>query len=501
MMHIPCSRRLRPSGLSIATAVLACLVAGCPERQGPTPTSKPFVGTKIIVAAPAGRSFAANWKVLLDEWSEQTGATVEVREYGDRPEDPRLKDLLDPSGGSATLADTDLLIFSPAEFGELAADNRLATFSDDQKTALDRVRWIDLFQGLRENAASLEKRPAVAPLSSPVLVCYFRRDLLEKAGLSPPAEWSDYQKLLETLDRWAPGLTAVEPWGEEFRATMFAARAVASVKHPENFSVFFDIDSGEPLIDSPGFVRALETSRAAVARMPAAIKTYTPADCRREFFAGKAALAIAFETGPAGADPASSPVKRPDGMQVGICRLPGVREVYNRSIKKWTTVSGEEVYRVTLTGFAGLCAGVSAASTPDETQAAWNLLATLAVDRFDTAFGEIPRSPTRKSQTAAPENWTGPELSGDEQLAYVDAVSDALQDARLVVDLPVAGRDQFRKALSEELGKALTTPGDPQAALHAVADRWRDIAKQVGPDRVVNSYRRILGLPPRRTMK
>ncbi len=337
-----------------------------------------------------------------------------------------------------------------------------------------------------------------------MLVCYYRRDLLEKAGLAPPQTWSDYQKLLDTLDQWAPGMTAVEPWGEEFRATMFLARAAAYVKHPENFSVFFDINSGQPLIDSPGFVRALETTRAAYARLAGEVKNYTPADCRREFFAGKAALAVTFETG-ANSQQAVT-VKRPEGMNVGVTRLPGVREIYNLSTKSWSPVSGEEAYRVTLTGFGGLCGGVSAKSSPETAQAAWSLLATLSVDKYESAFGETPHSLTRKSQTGHPDFFTSAELAGEEQVTYVDAIAAALQDENLVAELPCAGRDEFRKALTDALGKVFVTagdagskdaaPGDAQAVLHGVAEEWRSIAQKVGPERVLNSYRRILGLPP-----
>jgi multiple sugar transport system substrate-binding protein len=256
---------------------------------------------------------------------------------------------------------------------------------------------------------------------------------------------------------------------------MFLSRAVAWAKHRENFSVFFDIATGEPLIDSPGFVRALEAAQTAVARMPPEVKTYSPADCRRELFAGKAALAVTFETGPVEMNTGATSVRRPEGMRVGIARLPGVREIYNRSTKSWTSLGAEEVNRVTLTGFAGLCGGVASSSTPAEAQAAWSLLAALSVDRFETAFSEVPRSPTRKSQTPHPESWTGPELDGEEQLAYVDAVSDALIDDRLVAEFPMAGRDQFRKSLTDALSQALASPGDPQAALKAVAEEWRTI--------------------------
>jgi len=495
-MSSTCFVRSVRAWVLLAAGCLPCLAAGCPDQQAPQPAAKPFAGTRVVVAVPADYPFAADWKIVLDEWSEQTGATAEIREYDagkeSSPLSARLKEGADPA---QSLAEADLLFFSPTELGELAADGRLATLTKAQQPVLDSLDWIDLFPGLRDHAGTLQKLPAVLPLSSPVLVCYYRRDLLERANLKPPETWDEYQQLLDTLDQWAPGLSAVEPWGEESRATMFFARVVAWAKHPENYSVFFNIETGEPLIDSPGFVRALEASRKAVARMPADVRNYSPADCRRELLAGRAALAIAFESPAPHETP--SPPQRPDGMAVGVTRLPGAKEVYNRSTSAWETPAANGVNRVTLTGFAGLCAGVSTSSTPAEAQAAWSLLATLAIDRFDVSFGSLPKSPTRKSQMAHPDAWSGAELQPEERLQYVDAVADSLQDNRLIVELPVAGREKFRGALAAALGRALAEPGDPSAPLRAAADEWRNIAGETGTERVVDSYRRVLGLAPR----
>jgi hypothetical protein len=141
----------------MATASSICLLAGCPAQHAPAPATKPFSGTKIVVAAPSGKGFAANWKILLDEWSEQTGAAVEVREFGDKPDDPRLIASLDPAGGSAALAD----LIADLRVNSRAANNRLATISDDQQ------RRSSVFAGPISGgakAASRQKQPAVVPL-------------------------------------------------------------------------------------------------------------------------------------------------------------------------------------------------------------------------------------------------------------------------------------------------------------------------------------------------
>jgi multiple sugar transport system substrate-binding protein len=183
-------------------------------------------------------------------------------------------------------------------------------------------------------------------------------------------------------------------------------------------------------------------------------------------------------------------------MQVSVVRLPGTREIYNRSTSSWNELRDEQVNHVTYTGFAGMCGGVAQASPQIEAHAAWSLLSMLAIERYESAFAEIPRSPTRKSQTGRPDAWSGPELAGDEPLEYLDAVADGLQDKRLVVELPLVGADQFRKSITAGLGKVLAEPGDPKKMLDEIATEWKAIVEKVGAQNVTNSYRRVLGMPP-----
>lgn len=490
-------------------------------------TAPPFADQTLNVAMPAALGFRDRWDIILDEWSAQTGARPHLLEYDVRENRRALIELLKPSqsgtqavpenpaaapGRAGESGDPPALsVFPIARIPELAAENVLASIPDDQRAA-DRLNWIDVFRGLREHVASVEGQPTVVPLSCPVLVCYYRRDLLEQAGLAPPDTWDDYQQLLDTLDRWAPGMTAVEPWGDDYRATMFLARAVSYAKHPGNYSFFFDISSGEPLIDRPGFVRALEAARSALAQMPEAVKEYTPADCRRDFFLGRAALAVTFETGPGnpplpfGPSERSNPprpvtvtgrgdVTRPS-LVAGFCRLPGQREVYNHSTESWESPPGASVNRVTLTGFTGLCAGVSRTSSPLQQQAAWNLLTTLAVENLTIVFPAATKGPCRRSQVTRPSAWVGEELSAGEGAEYLHAVAESLGDSQLVAELPVVGRDRFRTALTAGVSTVLSGSAQPQQALAEVAHRWQQITEEVGLEAVLDSYRRSLGLPP-----
>jgi multiple sugar transport system substrate-binding protein len=497
--------------------IVVAAFAGCfgsAEKPGETqPDNNPFAGQRLRAVVPKGLELPAAWKPILDEWSAQTGALYQMDEVDfPTPTQPQSSSTAARFAGSGDSPGGGLVVFPTALLAELAGARLLAPLPQDQLSE-ENLRWLDVFAGLREQVASLERQPTVVPISSPVLVCYYRRDLLEKAGLSPPATWSDYQKLLDTLDRWAPGLTAVEPWGEDFRATMFLARAVSYAKHPAYYSVFFDEETGAPLIDRPSFVRALADAQAALAKMPPAVAGFSPRDCRREFFTGRAALAVAFETGPgnpplafgpgwpldpeaASAADSAPAAGRPETATIGFCRLPGVRDVYDPSTRNWVPAADGKVNQVTLSGFGGLCAGVSSASTPLQAQAAWNVLATLSLDNIENAFPGAAKSPSRQSQLAKPAAWVGEELTADEAQRYLETAAASLRDTRLVPELPVVGHAQFRAALTEQLGEVLAGRAEPQTALSATAEKWRQIANDLGREKVRDSYRRSLGLRP-----
>jgi multiple sugar transport system substrate-binding protein len=234
--------------------------------------------------------FRTAWEGPLNEWAAQTGGKYTLTELkpGERPD------------GSSLFEGDDrqtLAIFPLEQAPSLIAAGKLAPIPESLHGADENgVLWSELFAGLAAKIASRKDTPLLVPLECPVLVCYYRHDLLNAAGLNPPQTWDEYQQLLERITAWAPGLVALEPWSEQFRATMFLARAVSLAQHPGHYSLYFDIETGEPLIDSPGFVRALEAARAAVARMGPVVLAYNPADCRTALLSGRAALAVAYES-------------------------------------------------------------------------------------------------------------------------------------------------------------------------------------------------------------
>lgn len=501
----------------VLAAFLACLCTlpcsfGCRRKPAEnSDASSPFAGEEIRISLPDGLGLSEHWKFPLDEWSAQTAGRCVLAEYDPSSLSEATSSDLDRTGATPW-PEADLIVFPITRIGELARSKALAPFSRDQLSDA-ALNWRDLFKGLRDTVGSPGRSPTVLPICCPVLVCYYRRDLLEAAGRSEPETWDDYLRLVKTVSEWAPGLTAVEPWGKSFRATTFLARAVSYARPPSQYSVFFDIQTGAPLIDSAPFARALERAREAVAAMPAAVTSYSPVDCRRDILEGKAAIALTYETGSTGSrtpfaptdeshsmaeddDIAGHQQHRADGIHIGFCRLPGSSEFYDRETSSWKAPRDAGVNRVDLVAFGGLCAATSAKSSPAKRQASANLLSWVAVRELQTCFPGPTKSPCRESHLNNPFEWTGTDLFPDEGLQYLQAVASALRDPLLVAELPVVGRSQYRAALTEGIGQVLSGAAGPQESLANVAKNWEMISRHLGVEIVRNSYRASLGLPP-----
>ena len=504
-----CVYRTRPSHplaarpvvkLDIALCIVILFgIAGCTSNEPAAGPDRPFQGLDLHVATPAGWGFPAAWELALNDWGAQTGATCRLHEIAIDASQPAF-------GMSQAFDQNALVVFPLANLAEIASGGALAAIPGPV-LADDQLAWRDIFQGLRESACSWQGAAAIAPLHCPVLVCYYRADLLKQAGLPPPYTWRDYQVLLERLDVWAPGLTAVEPWSAEFRTTMFLARAVSYARHPGHFSCLFDIETGAPLIGHAGFTQALEDARLALGKMSPAVLDYNPDDCRREFFSGRAALAVAYENGPVWqpapfaaakqAKPSAAEPLRPANLVAGFCRLPGVDKVFNPSRQAWEVPADGGPHQVTLAGFGGLAIGVSAHGPPAQIAAAWNAVIKTCAPEWSAALPPGTASLCRESQLAQAGAWCGGELQGHERSQFAQAVAASLRDSELVSELPVPRRAEFRQALSDALTDVLAGKLEAAAGLAQAATRWQALIEAVGVEKFRDVYRQSLGLRPK----
>ncbi len=477
------ARRLGSVLLSLG---LVCVAACQPQAQTPKTNGLPLAGQTVELVIPTDLSLRDHWEPLLQEWHAQTGGDVAWAEYepGKASWNGERSASEAPNGGR-------LIVLA---LPELAAADAAGFLTPLPNAVADEagIDQKDLFPGLKDAALSRQKRLIAMPVSAPVLLCYYRKDLLDAAGLVPPETWDDYQALLDKLAEWAPGLLALEPCGPEFRAELFLARSAAFAKHPQNYSVWFDIQTGDPLFDSPAFERALDTARLAWSKMPADIWTLSPAECRLALLSGKTALVLAWEPAmsyPPSAKEGETASESTEPLAIGIVPLPGTRSVYQSSAKRWENIPGDAPHQPAFVGFTGLAMGVQAGS---DRAAAWNLLQTLS-SRSDQAFAERPRSVCRESEVMSA--FDSGQLPAEAASLVVDATAQSLRRRDAVCDLTVEAAPQIREILAAELEAAQDASKPTIDILAAMQSRVKE-ATESDRARLRDSYRRSVGLAP-----
>jgi ABC-type glycerol-3-phosphate transport system substrate-binding protein len=179
-----------------------------------------------------------------------------------------------------------------------------------------------------------------------------------------------------------------------------------------------------------------------------------------------------------------------------LARLPGARQVYDRKGSSWESLPEGEINYATLAPVGGLVIAVAKSIPAERAEAAWNLVNFLSVDRYQQALATVPKSVCRESQMANAVDWIGPELRTDEMYGYLAASSESLRTTNLSPELPVIGRADLRKSLTEGITSAMEGKATPEAALKEVADRWKAVSAGFGVERMRDSYRACLGLSP-----
>jgi ABC-type glycerol-3-phosphate transport system substrate-binding protein len=454
---------------------------------------------------------------LKGEWKAQTGSTLQVDQAarldlaGTAP--PEADAVLAGSSQLAELAARSWIVFMPQ--GML--DERGEAGSGTAKAGPRQGGWTEVFTLLRAREAVWGGATVAVPFGSPVLTLYYRADLLEKLGARPPRTWTEYQKLAKLLEDRAklgelapppgsPWSGAMEPLGPGWAGTMLLARAAPYATHRANYSALFQIDTMEPLIDGPPFVRALEEQVAALGSNSGEQLRSDPTTVRRAFWAGRCGMAVTWPSAAEKGRPQTSEVSKTSEVsgtgsmpasheiRLGLVELPGSMDVYNIAPQAWESRRPEEDPHVPLLGIAGRLGTVTTCCASPET--AFRLLFWLSSQQWNRQVSAISPATTlfRQSDMRFPQAWTEAEIPPATAAQYALLTQQTLSRQQWTFALRIPGRGEYLAVLDDAVQQAIRGQQKPQEALRQAKTRWRDITSRLGLDRQRDAYRRSLGL-------
>jgi len=210
---------LRQSVVGASLAVVAVLgLSACGGGESQGQASGGSGGTTVRVTL-ANHVWTENLKKSLPDFEKQSGLKVELTQLGE----DQLSDQYNVKLNAGS-ADLDVMMYRPLQEGKLFAKNKyLADLSNDVKSNKD-WDWSD-FQAGPVKSTSYNNKVVGVPLITEQEVLYYRKDLLQKAGIAnPPQTLDELKSAAAKIAEANPGVAGfVARTGKSAAVTQFSS--------------------------------------------------------------------------------------------------------------------------------------------------------------------------------------------------------------------------------------------------------------------------------------
>jgi multiple sugar transport system substrate-binding protein len=356
-----------------------------------------------------------------------------------------------------------------------------------------------------KRVASWGDVPYMVPVDGDRHYLQYRRDLLEspvyraefKAAtgreLGVPKTWPELQAIARFFQgRKLPDGSVLSGIAEvtvsdALLGNYFIKRAAPYAKHPAvKGGFYFDLETMEPLVNTPGWVEALKDFVAAQDLYPKGGQTMSFFDAINAFGRGNVVFSDSWDDPFVEAMEPGNPLRN----KVAAALSPGSRKVWNRKTGRWDEFPDVNYAPYIVYGWTSGVARTSA-----HKDAAFDFLGFYANrknHRADLQVGRFGMNPFRQSDLD-PRLWIeGAGWSEAVARSYVDTLERQARSTNRVLDLRIHRGQEYVQILSVGVYRALTRRDTPQAALDEVARRWRQLTERVGVDKQREAYRHVV---------
>jgi multiple sugar transport system substrate-binding protein len=265
---------------------------------------------------------------------------------------------------------------------------------------------------------------------------------------------------------------------------------------PENPSLYwFDPENMDPLIDSPGHVRALKKLVELTEYGPDAMTAWSLGESWDHFLRGEAALTFTWGDLGALAQQQGSQVKG----KIGAAPIPGTKKYYNIDTGEWVQTDQPNVVGNTTGGsWAGVISKFS-----DAPEATYYLLALMATKEKSTVYaarGWDGVDPGRSFHFLPPDgsgsmgNYNKAGWNERDAEEYTTAYFDSFNAEQQFPYLRVPATFEYWTALDISLSEAVTGQAEPEEVLKTTAEEFDSITERLGREEQLEIYRTSLNL-------
>jgi len=479
-----------------ATAAPAAAPTAAPKPQAqPTPAaaaaSRNYKGKELRYAGLGSMGEAV--EKMGGPWMAERGVKMNRGAFGQQELEEKILQAM-----ATNSYFVDLVQFNSNSSGDVMGGGWLLEVPKEIKSLVDME---DVFPLYRDRLLSWQGKQYALPYDGDKHMHVFRGDLFADADnqakfkakygyeMDPklgPKTWQERRQYAEFFSGWDwnksgkndeagfADMTARKDtlwWG-------FMSRASSYVKHPDDPAVHFDLDTFEPRINNPAFVRAVTEWKEELEKFSLPGGTNLKWGESGPAYRGSlTAMSIGW-WGVAEGDPASSKPEVIKGSRYSI--LPGSKEVYNAKAKKWDTI--DKINYAPFIAFGGWVLAVPKNSKEPDLAFEFGSYIAGREKSLEMVTNPTGCQPFRYSHLANIADWTERNAKLDKGMAesYLAAEKATIEHPNVMLDLRIPGFTQYRDAAELSIAQALSGEKAPQAAMDACAQVWKEITNRVG---------------------
>lgn len=317
--------------------------------------------------------------------------------------------------------------------------------------------------------------------------------------LEIPDTWKEYNQIAKYFSGWDWDGDGKKEYGsaeitkrDNLMFSTIIARVAAYAQHPKvDDGFFFDLDTMEPLVNTPGWVKGLKMFVKAKQAWPPGGSSFTLGDVIFSYGGGQVAMEFSWDDPLIQAQEVGSQIRN----KSLAAPLPGSHMVWNRNTQQWDHF--EQPYQPAYPVWGWTSAVAKSSNTK---QMAFDFLCFFGNKpntMLDLQIGRFGINPYRYSHLDV-DFWVN-KVGWDKELAksYVKTLTGIANAKYQVYDLRVPGVNQFMSTLAYGVAQALAGQKSPQEALDTVARKWTEIVNRIGVDRVREAYADVVKLQTR----
>jgi multiple sugar transport system substrate-binding protein len=485
--------------LLLATAV----AAACSNSPG-TSSNQPFSGTTIRVVTFTGPQIAEPLQRRAPDFEKATGAKVQIITV---PFSDLYQKLL--TDFATKTNSYDATVFDPQWMGDYVPPGYLEDLTDRvQKDSA--LQWNDIAPFFRDFSATFKGKVYTIPLDGDFQMVYYRKDLLQKDGLQPPATWDDYisiAKHFQGQDLNGDGkkdygsCLAMKRAAQSYWAWISIAAAYLQSQGTKQ-GAFFNTDTMQPLTNNPAAAAALDIYKQLSKIGPPDQLNNDVGDSRGLFVTGRCALSLDWgDIGTLAIDKSQSKVVD----KVGAVILPGSKQVLDRSTNQLAdctptlcpyAVSG--VNHSPFAAFGGWSGAINKASSAKVKDAAFAFLSYMsqpAQSSEDVTIGKTGFNPYRTSHFSKQDAWLKAGMSADAATNYLGAIQSSLQSPNMVLDLRIPQTSYYQQtALDTALAQFLAGEISLNQCMTQITNQWNSKTDEIGRAGQLDAYKSSLSI-------